>query len=155
MAGFEDNRVKRPIIDANNVYEGGRFSEIKVSEIVGNETAVKQLINQYNDRTKMAEKLQMDINDLRAELQYQNTAPFFAIISLVVNTIGAILVGMGGGVISSSGLIGVIMIVLGGICIITANIQTIFHKHINKWYNSKSTKTNQIEIYTEKGLIGL
>lgn len=77
MAGLKDNKVKSPIIDANNVYEGGGFFEIKVSEIVGNETAVKQLINQHNDKTKMAEKLQMDINDLRAELQYQNTSPFF------------------------------------------------------------------------------
>lgn len=132
---MENNFVKAPSFGDTYIYEEGNVGNITLSELVGNEVAIKQLINDRNIKAKIISDLQNEINSINSELGFQRTSPFFSIVSAFVSIMGSVLMCVGGGVILSSNW-GWLLIVSGALLLLISNIQTISHKWIFKWFNN-------------------
>ena len=86
---MDNSQVIIPDINELNIYEGGTLNEIKVLDLMNNETAIKQLINSHNLKIKEVQNAQGQISILKSDLEYQKTSPFLSIIALVVNLAGS------------------------------------------------------------------
>ncbi len=86
---MDRSQVNIPDINELNIYEGGSLNEIKIVDLMNNETAIKQLINSHNLKIKEVHNAQGQISELVSEIEYQKTAPFIAIIALIVNLGGS------------------------------------------------------------------
>lgn len=130
------SEIKNPILKECDVYEGGNLSEITLSELKDNETAIKQLINSNNAKAKEVDRLHAEITQLRSESDYLKTTPFVAICFAVFNVIGTIIVGFGVNLLSSSkdGHIN-IWIILGGILVLLSNLGVILYRWARSWFN--------------------
>ena len=54
MRKGENNKVVSPSVDGTCIYEGGELGQISLPELIGNEVAIKQLINQHNIKERLA-----------------------------------------------------------------------------------------------------
>ena len=86
---MDSTQVNIPDINELNIYEGGTLNEIKIADLMNNETAIKQLINIHNLKIKEVHNAQGQISVLKSEIEYQKTAPFISIIALIVNLGGS------------------------------------------------------------------
>lgn len=118
-----------------SLYNGGELNDILTKDLVNNEVAIRQLINDYNLKSREIQELREKEVVLQSELDHQKTSPFYAIISAIVNVIGTIIVGYGINLLTS-GTNSMGLIILGGILILTSNIQTICHRWVRKWFAS-------------------
>lgn len=135
------NFVKTPNFSDTCLYEDGNLGRITIEELVGNDVAIKQLINDRNIKAKNVDTLQKEINKINSELGFQRTSPFFAYVSAAINIIGSILMCVGGGIIQSSNN-GWWLIIIGASLTLIGNFQTISHKWVFKWFN-KETNNEQ------------
>lgn len=133
----ERNKVVSPAFDESNIYERGELGQISIPELVDNEVAIRQLINQYNIKERLVKNLQEKANGLEAELRFQKTSPFYAAISCVVDVVGTISVGLGSNLLVNNKELAIWMIALGAILVLVANIQTVCHRWVNGWLNRK------------------
>lgn len=137
MRKGENNKVVSPSVDGTCIYEGGELGQISLPELIGNEVAIKQLINQHNIKERLANNLQEKVNKLEEELSFQKTSPFYAIVSCVINIVGTILIGLGTSLLEKNTSSAPLILVLGGLAIAVANIQTICHRWVYRWFNRK------------------
>ena len=128
-----------PSLKQFSLYNRGELNAILTKDLVNNEVAIKQLINEYNIKTREIQELREVEIELQSELDHQKTSPFYAIISAFFNIIGTIIVGYGINALAS-GAKSVFLVVLGGVLILGSNIQTICHRWVRQWFaNSKSS----------------
>jgi len=133
LSATEDNAV--------SIYEGGNLSPISVKDLMGNELAIKQLINDHNLALKRIAKLNVEkesqLSDLNAEVGFLRTSPFFSIIFGVFNILGTILVGIGVNFVTSTKELGYLFIIIGGMAsLITCAAQILF-RYVRAWFNKK------------------
>lgn len=118
-----------------SVYNGGELNRILTKDLVNNEVAIKQLINEYNLKSAEIIVLREREIELKAELDHQKTSPFYAIISAVMNIIGTIIVGYGINRLSSK-TDDFFLVLLGGVIVLVSNIQTVCHRWVRQWFAS-------------------
>ena len=89
--------IENPNIAANQaaIYEGGNLITISIRELVGNEIALRQLINNLNLTVRNLELSQEEIQQLKIERSSQTLQPALASILAVVNAVGVFLTGLG------------------------------------------------------------
>ncbi len=135
-----NGEINEPDFNELGIYEGGSLNEISCSDLVNNEIAIRQLINNYNLKIKESARLQREIGTLKSDLEYQKTSPFISIIAMLVNIVGTIIVGYGVNLLSASdaGLPSTTFIVLGGILIVVSNLSTILYRWAKEWFNPLS-----------------
>lgn len=128
-----------PDINECNIYEGGELIQITSENLIGNETAIKQLINNYNLKVKEATDLRETVSNLNAELLYLRTSPFIAIVSALINLCGTVIVGFAINLLTQkdppkySGWV----LLVGCLIVIIGSISTILYPWARKWFNSK------------------
>lgn len=124
-------------ISSNQIYAGGNYSKITAEELKGNLLAIRQLINNYNEKVEKLEAIEEELADSKGELEFQNTYQYIAIVAAIFNVIGTILCGIGINQISSypTSNSSYCIIILGGLTIATANIAVICYKKVRKWFN--------------------
>ena len=127
-------------ISSAQIYDGGNFNPITAEELQDNLLAIKQLINNYNEKTQKLESVEENLRDVMGELEFQNTYPFVAIFAAAANIIGTILVGLGVNMITNTPNTtkgGMVVLVLGGILVLFANAFTISYRWVRGWFNKK------------------
>lgn len=133
-----------PVINSQDIYEGGGFSQINTKDLLNNEVAIKQLINDHNFKAKELEEARTRAYDLQSDLEYQKTSSAFAIFSMIVNIIGSILIGIGGGLLNiKDSNLWLFLMILGGLLLITGNLMNILHKRIRNWSNGLKHKQHK------------
>lgn len=135
---FIYSTLNNPVINPQDIYEGGGFSKISVRDLLQNEVAIKQLINDHNSKAKELEKAKALVSKLQSDLEYQKTSPVFASFSAVFNVVGSILIAIGSSILANaSNNIPKWLLGLGGILVLTGNLMTIIHRWIHGWVNKK------------------
>lgn len=127
-------------ISSAQIYDGGNLSKITAEELKGNLLAIRQLINNFNEKSKKLEAVEDELAETKGELEYQNTYPFITIFAAVFNIAGTILVGVSVNQITSApkgesldasfAILG-----LGGLIVLLSSISTILYKWGRKWCN--------------------
>lgn len=115
-----------------SIYEGGNVGEIKLKEIVGNEIAIKQLINDRNIKAQEVLALQSENEKISKELGFLRTSPAFAYFSAAVNIVGSVFMCFGGGTNSD---LKWLLIIGGAILVLIADCQITSHNRIYNWFN--------------------
>ena len=127
-------------ISSSEVYDGGNLSQISAVELKGNLLAIKQLINNYNEKAKKLEAAEKELADTKGELEYQNTYPFITIFAAVFNVAGTILVGLSVNQLTSAAddeniTASTVLLVLGFIIVVFSNLSAILYKWGRRWFN--------------------
>ncbi|MEY1638389.1 hypothetical protein [Tenuifilum osseticum] len=87
--------------DNTSIYEGGELSPIKAIDLVNNEIAIRQLINEHN-LTAINLKNKIDeINNIKSQTEYLKTSPFVSILTLIVNVIGSAILAIAANLMTS------------------------------------------------------
>lgn len=127
-------------ISSSEVYDGGNLSQIIAEELKGNLLAIRQLINNFNEKAKKLEAVEKELAETKGELEYQNTYPFITVFAAVFNVIGTVLVGVGVNQLTAAGknddtTASAILIGLGGLTVILSSLSSILYKWGRKWFN--------------------
>lgn len=127
-------------ISSSEVYDGGNLSQITAEELKGNLLAIRQLINNYNEKAKKLEAVEEELADTKGELEYQNTYPFITVFAAVFNVIGTVLVGVSVNQLTVAGknddtTASAILLGLGGLTVILSSLSSILYKWGRKWFN--------------------
>lgn len=130
-------------ISSAQIYDGGSLNQINAEDLKGNLVAIKQLINQYNEKSIQLERTEQELNNTRGELEFQNTYQYVVIVSAVFNVVGTIMVGIGVNQITGQNDLATkssyAVLIGGGVVILVANIATICYRWVRKWFNRKNT----------------
>lgn len=127
-------------ISSSEVYDGGNLSQITAEELKGNLLAIRQLINNFNEKAKKLEAVEKELVETKGELEYQNTYPFITIFAAIFNVAGTILVGVSVNQLTSaaegeSTTASTILLFLGGVIVLLSSLLTILYKWGRKWFN--------------------
>ena len=127
-------------ISSSEVYDGGNLSQITAEELKGNLLAIKQLINNFNEKAKKLEAVEKELVETKGELEYQNTYPFITIFAAVFNVVGTILVGVSmnqitGAADDENTIASTVLLVLGGIVVLLSSLSAILYKWGRRWFN--------------------
>lgn len=87
--------------EAMSIYSGGVLTEISEIDLVDNQIAIRQLINNHNLVQKRLQKKDEELASYKSEVEYLKTSPFVSIISSISAVIATILVGVGMNLITS------------------------------------------------------
>ena len=127
-------------ISSSEVYDGGNLSQISAEELKGNLLAIRQLINNYNEKAKKLEAAEKELADTKGELEYQNTYPFITIFAAVFNVAGTILVGLSVNQLTSAPddentTASTVLLFLGSIIVLMSSLSAILYKWGRRWFN--------------------
>lgn len=81
--------------NSGEIYEGGTFSPIGVKDLLNNEVAIKQLLNDFQQKNKEIESNRATIKSLNMQIAASEMSWVLLLISIICNVIGSILVGCG------------------------------------------------------------
>lgn len=127
-------------ITGAKVYDGGNLSQITAEELKGNLLAIRQLINNFNEKARKLEAVEKELAETKGELEYQNTYPFITIFAAVFNVAGTILVGVGVNQLTSAvdkqyKITGIVLLIIGGTIVLLSSLSAILYKWGRKWFN--------------------
>ena len=134
-------------ISSSQIYDGGSLSQISAEDLKGNLVAIRQLINNFNEKSKKLETVEGELADAKGELEYQNTYPFITIFAAVFNIAGTILVGVSVNQITSAHqgentTASFVLLGLGGLIVLLSSISTILYKWGRNWCNKTKKNPN-------------
>lgn len=88
--------------DAVSIYEGGNLITVGIPDLLNNEVAVRQLINDYNQTKRRNRELADEVQRLNIERAGLSLQPFLLSVNAVFALGGALLVGLGTNYLSQS-----------------------------------------------------
>jgi hypothetical protein len=136
---MDKSQINVPEISELNIYEGGSLNEIKTSDLINNEIAIKQLLNSHNLKINEVHNAQGQIAELISEKEYLKTAPFISIIALIVNLGGSTVSALAVNFLSASeppkyaGW----LLVTGIILVFVGSLATILYPYARNFFNNK------------------
>lgn len=127
-------------ISSSQIYGGGTLSPITAEELKNNIVAIRQLINNFNEKANKLEKVEKELYETKGELEFQNTYPFITIFAAVFNVVGTILVGVSVNQITSAAddentIASTVLLFLGAIIVLLSSISAILYKWGRRWFN--------------------
>lgn len=127
-------------ISSSQIYGGGTLSPITAEELKNNIVAIRQLINNFNEKANKLEKVEKELSETKGELEYQNTYPFITIFAAIFNVVGTILVGVSmnqitGAADDENTTASTVLLVLGGIIVLLSSLFAILYKWARRWFN--------------------
>lgn len=115
-----------PQISVGEIYEGGALNGITIAELVGNEVAIRQVVNEVNAKNAQVKHLSQEVSrvkDEMTELKVKTTMRWY---EAAFNASGAVVLAIGTNILSSNILAAVALIIVGAACVITSNLVGIF-----------------------------
>lgn len=136
---MDNSNINIPDINELNIYEGGSLNEIKVTDLMDNEIAIKQLINSHNLKINEVHNAQNKISSLTAEIEYQKTAPFVSILALIVNLAGSTVSALAVNFLSSQNppKYAMTLLVIGFVLVFIGSLGTILYPNARNYFNKK------------------
>jgi hypothetical protein len=89
------------VTDAVSIYEGGNLTAVSITELLNNEVAVRQLINEYNQTKREIQRLEEEAQQLKMEQARSTPQPWVLISNAIVSLVGALIIGIGTNYITS------------------------------------------------------
>lgn len=121
-------------VSPSEVYAGGTLTPISATDLKDNEVAINQLLNDHNILQKEIAKERERNQELERELAGAKLSPLMSIMAAILNVVSVILIGIGTSQLSNmTTWLPLTLIILGGLCLLNANIATIFYKPLSKW----------------------
>lgn len=117
--------------DATAIYQQGKLFEITIADLLGNEVALRQFVNNYNQAVKennqLAEKIsQLKILNAKSELQ-----PQIMISAALISILGGILIGLATNYLTASAPRGAdwLILLVGGFLLGVGSVGPILYSH--------------------------
>lgn len=134
---FTDTEYSDNVDDEKDIYEDGKLFRIKIEELKNNEIAIKQLVNSNNSSKKELKRIQEENNKKEIEIGLLKISSFISVISIVINVISTVILGVGINVITSlsgnnDSKIGAILLCCGVLGSIVGNALPIIYPHYSK-----------------------
>lgn len=107
MAGIDQHEHERDevainaVVDAVSIYAGGRLTAVAIQDLLNNEVAVRQLINDYNQTKRENHDLEDEIRRMNVERAGLALQPAILAVNALFSLIGALLVGLGTNLVTS------------------------------------------------------
>lgn len=76
------------------VYQGGNLLSVDIDELLDNEVAIRQLVNEVNKIKRLNKTYEDEINHLKIERSGYLLQPWLLLAFSVINVIGVVLVGV-------------------------------------------------------------
>jgi hypothetical protein len=89
------------VADISSVYGGGSLVNIGLEKLVGNETAIQQLMNEHNHQAQKRTEAERKLADKESEIEFLKTSPFMSVIGLIVGACGALVMSIGVNLLTS------------------------------------------------------
>ena len=136
---MDNSNINIPNINELNIYEGGSLNEIKVTDLMDNEIAIKQLFTSHNLKINEVHNAQNKISSLTAEIEYQKTAPFVSILALIVNLAGSTVSALAVNFLSSQNppKYAMTLLVIGFVLVFIGSLGTILYPNARNYFNKK------------------
>lgn len=136
------NKPSTNRFDSAAIYDGGTLNAITAEDLKGNLVAIKQLINDRNEKANKINSLESEIQETKGELEFQKTYPYIASIAAFFNVAGTILVAFSVNQLTSppadeNTTSSVFLIILGGLIVLVASVSTILYRWVRTWFNNK------------------
>lgn len=134
------SEVSKKSICSDQIYDGGNLSTITAEELKDNLVAIRQLINDYNDKITKLNEAEEELRKTKGELEFQNTYPYVAGFSAFVGLIGTALVGIGTNLITNEledEKWCYIVFGLGILLALGASIFSICYRWVRMWFNKQ------------------
>ena len=124
-----NSSISQPQISPQDIYNGGGFKPIATKDLLNNETAIDQLLNDHNQKSQKIEELQTGIGSLRSSLEFQRASPFVSILSAIINVLGTCVVAYGVNLCTMFEPIkgGYILVVIGSVLVVLSNTAVILY----------------------------
>ncbi len=128
--------------DEISIYQGGNLTTVSIEELLGNEVAVRQLVNELNLSKRDYKQSRSEIEQLKLERAGYALQPAILGFVAALNILGVILVGLGTNYVTSntppSGSL-LILIIGGAITLLTA-IAPVLLPLLIEFYSKKRGK---------------
>jgi len=121
MKARTDNTLT-PQISVGEIYEGGALNGISIAELIGNEVAIRQVVNEVNSKAGQVTQLSEEVSHLKdamAELRAKATMRWY---DAAFTTVGAIVLAIGTNILSSNLVVAIALMIIGALCILISNI---------------------------------
>ena len=89
------------VADAVSIYAGGKLTAVAIQDLLNNEVAVRQLINDYNQTKRENQNLEDEIQRLNVERAGLALQPAILGANAFFSIVGALLVGIGTNLVTS------------------------------------------------------
>lgn len=122
----ETKNTISPQITMGEIYEGGSLNSISIPELLNNEVAIRQLVNEVNYKNTQIENLNNEKSSLQGEIVALRNQTLIRWQDAVFNAVGAAVMAIGTNVLSSNLSVALALIIIGIICIAIVNLWGIF-----------------------------
>ena len=82
-------------LEENQIYEHGKYHGINVEELLNNEVAIRQVINNYNSQRRKLSKIEEDFERKNTEINILKIQPFVLIICITFNIFATVILSLG------------------------------------------------------------
>lgn len=139
MSNYEFTFLNLEGVTADSIYESGNLKPVTIGDLLKNEVAIRQLVNEHNIVRKELYEQRKVLIEKDNEITLLKITPFVASLALILNIIGAVLIGYGCNILAfdTKSLLGSNLLYLGIASLFFAGISTIFYLPIAKWLNRK------------------
>ncbi|MDX2360373.1 MAG: hypothetical protein QNK23_06180 [Crocinitomicaceae bacterium] len=133
------DKIDASKLNESTIYEGGSLSQINAEDLLGNEIAIKQLINNHLLVSHQSRQKDLEIQDKKSTIEYLKTSPFVAIIATIINICGSIIIGFAINLYAQtpSPEYSWITLLIGSLLILTGSLSTILYPYAKRWFNKK------------------
>jgi hypothetical protein len=135
-----ENKIDASKLNESTIYEGGTLSQINAKDLMSNEVAIRQLINNHIIVIAQSQQKDLAIQDFKSTIEYLNTSPFVAIISSVINFSGSILIGFAVNLYTQNSIPNYswIILLIGFLLVLTGSLCNIFYPYARRWFNKNA-----------------
>jgi hypothetical protein len=109
MEKMGESTPERPITqnlnvaaDEGSIYQGGHLSAVNIEDLLENEVAIRQLINDLNLTKRDNERSRAEIEALKLERTGYAMQPWLLGFTAIMNLFGVVLVGIGTNLLTST-----------------------------------------------------
>lgn len=88
--------------DEGSIYQGGNLTGVSIEDLLDNEVAIRQLINELNLEKRANHRSRKRIEQLQLERVGYSLQPYLLVCFAVMNLIGTTLVGIGTNLITAA-----------------------------------------------------
>jgi hypothetical protein len=126
--------------DATTIYEGGKLIPLSIPDLLGNEVALRQLINSHNLSNRQADSLRAEVSALQLERAATVATPALAVFLAITNVSGAILIAMGVNYMTSATAVprSWVITVVGGLLTLVTAVAPVALPFLITWFREKS-----------------
>lgn len=127
-------------IAEKDIYENGKLFNIKAKELLNNEIAIRQLINNHNVTNRQLAELQRINKAKDLEISLLRATGFISLSSIIINVISTVLIGFAINFLVGSNMTktGISFLIIGVLCGILGNaLPVLYPIYIKKLEGNK------------------